>query len=190
MSEKALAIDMTQSAQQTYAEGSFRLHELVIEKKGRLDPDGVKKALQIVEEMMPTVEKRDFGDGTYDWDSDELVDWVTKELIFLPSYDFENTRLHIFNTIPLTGVEKSRITKIPGGMDIDGSLNLNGCVNLKIIPAGVVIIDSLYLQRVKLKPEDISSDIKVGNAVYIDRNRDDLINFFNKLKIKVVCIDE
>ncbi len=78
--EAKLTANLDRAAQVTYALGSEKLHELVVEKNGTLDPSGVKEALKIVEGMM--IEKEEIEIESFDvpWDLKRYIDWAEEEL--------------------------------------------------------------------------------------------------------------
>ncbi len=199
--EKPLAVDMSQLAQQTYAEGSLRLHELVVEKNGKLDPDGVKKALKIVEGMTPRDEEivevendlpHDFGSPEYSWTPEQLKAWVISNLQIDPAtadkfiekaflYN-KNTKLMTF--FPSLMGKSDTLVRLPNGMIFSSSVSINNA-KLKMIPAGIRVRGALHMKNTPLKPKDISRDIWVEGSVYVNRERKDLDDFFVSLGIKV-----
>ncbi len=185
-----LTANLDHAAQVTYASGSEKLHELVVEKNGKLDPEGVSEALKIVEGMLPSNETGyDFGNGKYDWSDERLLEWIKQEVGGEGFHDFHGVlgkpKLFYGRSLYLNGAQALNVTELPPGLIVSGDLNLNDCINLKVIRSGLSVSGNLDLVGTRLNPTDISPDIKVTERVMISANRQDLGAFFTALGIKI-----
>ncbi len=159
MPEKPLTINMSKSAQQTYSDGSLRLHELVVEKNGKLDPEGVKVALKIVEGMTGSPEKKE----KLEWDMRRFYRWAQEELEMDRKDAVAWVHLHVQLSADLND-EKEEPNDF---LFFDGDLNLEDKPKLKTFPPFKMIKGNLRLNRsenLKL-PEGL--DIR-GDLVMID----------------------
>ncbi len=174
--EKSLAIDLSQSAQQTYAEGSLRLHELVVEKNGKLDPEGVKKALKIVEGMTGFDEK----EKKSEWDMKRFYRWAQEELGMNREDAVAWVHLHVQLNIDMD--EQEEFIIFEGDLDLRNKPNLKtfppfkmilGNVNLMhsgnhLLPEGLKINGDLNMVGSSI--QELPRDLRVRDSFFADRS--------------------